>query len=154
PEVSMAVNPTNPQNIVVAEVPPTDPDAPCDAFFTTDGGSTWNLVKLDSGVDGVANLMQRSDASVPFDSKPRVYVAYLASASDFSYMIVDTSTDGGATYSSANVTKDPAPADFNDKELLGTAPAPGNPSQQNVYLAWVHFTPQDSTIVISGSEDG
>jgi Domain of unknown function (DUF4214) len=165
-EISMAVNPLNPLNMVVTSEDINVFPNHADTWYTLNGGKTWTLVRLD-GVDGItgANVL-RSDPTVAFDSLGRVYVGYLILSDDSSdtsgtsYMFVAHSTDGGKTYKGSFVVADNRSGNVtNDKELLATGPAPGNPSQVNVYLAWVRFdnlgeNNQTSKIEISGSVDG
>jgi hypothetical protein len=160
-EIAMAVDPTNPQHMVIGATVPSDVTQ-FDTYYTTNGGSTWIRVPLGMGVDGIngANTL-RSDPSVAIDANGRIYVAYLVMGqTGDSFMVVLHSTDGGKSYASTSVIRTPPTgptAAFNDKEILAVGPAPGNPSQQNVYLAWVRFgtmLTNFADIVISGSTDG
>lgn len=160
-EISIAVNPTNPNNIVIGTN--TLNDLPLDTFFTFDGGVTWSRFRFDATVDRFAGIfVQRSDPSVVFDANGRLYVAYLLSSTpgdapaDRTNLVVARSTTGGRSYEVSFAVDESAQggAVNNDKELLAVGPAPGNPAQQNVYLAWTRFAPGNNRIVVAGSVDG
>ena len=52
-EVSIAINPTNPQNMVIVGHSPGA--GAMNTFFTQNGGQTWTLVALGQAQDGQAN---------------------------------------------------------------------------------------------------
>ncbi len=160
-ETAIAVNPTNANNIVIATTVLND--LAVDTFYTFDGGQTWIRKRIDSLADGFGGLfVLRGDVTLAFDTAGRLYFAYLLSSSvgdtppDITAMVVMRSTDGGQTYQQSFATRESGVggAVLNDKELITVGPAPGNPAQQNVYLAWVRFSGIGQQIMIAGSVDG
>jgi len=159
-EVSIDVNPTDPDNLVIAGH--DDQLATMNTFFTTDGGATWTTVLLDDADDGFDSNF-RFDPSVAFDDDGNVYVAYGVrhGSPTVTTLVVATSTDGGASYSQfaavatdVNVRSLPG----NDKWHLATGPDPGVVDRQNVYLAWTRNIEDepfrtDQRIVVSSSTD-
>lgn len=142
-EVGIDVNPTNPDNQVIAGHSPSFQTL--NTFYTMDGGHTWTLVALGSAEDGKTSAF-RFDPSVAFDADGNVYVAYGArvdtgGGNSDTVVIVAKSTDGGQTYSNfAYASTAPNnPAGFtlpgSDKWQLATGPDPEDPGQQNIYLA-------------------
>ncbi len=88
-EVSIAVNPVNPQNIVAAS-------NINNYYYTTDGGSTWshgNIVSNEYGVWG--------DPCIIFDLKGNSYYIHLARPTRADWLdriVCQKSTDWGATW--------------------------------------------------------
>jgi hypothetical protein len=109
---SIAVNPTNPRNLIAVT---TNAVAGTEAYFSFDGGVTWNRRVLGGG--GVPD--------VTFDALGRAYVSFI---SPLIGPAVARSSDGGNSYAVlAGITESLA--------AIATGPAPGNPTQQNVYVA-------------------
>jgi hypothetical protein len=146
-EVSIAINPTNPNNLIATSLigakvgGPTRTNA---TYVTTDGGKTWKtsltenpkgLVQGDDAIafssDGVAH-----HSFISFDGirtqRPRRAVTGI---------IVTSSKDGGQTWSP------PVPAiehinsvtPFEDKPYVVTDNVTGSPHKNNVYMAWTRF---------------
>src|ERR1700704_6170911 len=146
-EVSIAINPRNPDNIVGASFQmgrPPKPRAGSYNYVTMDGGKTWKTVPAaDPG-----NLTQGDDA-LAFSSDGRVYHAHLSFEGirvstpkrAESGIIIDASADGGNTW------HEPVPAinhinsvtPFEDKPGIVVDNAAGSPYKGNVYLAWTRF---------------
>jgi len=159
-EVSIDVNPTNPLNQVIVGHAPGF--ATMNTFYTTNGGATWTLVALGNAQDGLTSTF-RFDPTVAFDDNGNVYAAYGARILTPTRIavVVCRSTDGGQTYpqcTTVATTNDIGGLAGNDKWHLATGPAPGNPAQQNVYIAWTQnvteTTGTDQRIVVSRSVDG
>jgi len=157
-EVSIDVNPSDPQNMVIA-----GHDGGLDTmntFFTSDGGLTWSTVRIDDGDDGITSTM-RFDPSVAFDADGNVYVAYGAKFGSPSQtsLVVATSTDGGQNYTQfvTLATNTDIGPPGNDKWHLATGPDPSDSSQENVYIAWTQNIKENSStdqrIVVSVSTD-
>ncbi len=148
-EVTIAINPLNPANLVAgANI--------AYYFFSTDSGQTWNWGNLTSGY-GVWG-----DPCVRFDANGHAFFAHLSyppSGYWLDRIVVQTSTDGGATWSNgAGVGLNPPKQQ--DKEWLAidfTSSAYHN----TIYMSWTEFdnygssNPQDSTrILCAHSTDG
>ena len=132
-EVSIDVNPTDPDNLVVAGHEPGTFEN-MNTFFTTDGGDTWTEVNLGDGQDGLGSNF-RFDPAVVFDSAGNVFVAYgakIAGATTTTTLVVARSTDGGATYTNfaqLSDVADPSPPDGglpgNDKWMMAAGSCTG-----------------------------
>jgi hypothetical protein len=151
-EVSIATNPTDPLNMVVVGHGPAF--TTMSAFSTTDGGETWTLVSFGAAQDGLASCV-RADPTVAYDANGVVYIGYFTfqCASGTRTLIVARSNDGGQTYpqiTSAVVD----PTDLLDKEIIGTGPDPGDPTQQNVYIAYRLDVGSDVQLHVTASYDG
>jgi PKD repeat protein len=169
-EVSIDVNPTNPNNHVIVGHLLDNSSSPSrsrmNTFYTFDAGATWTRVELGVTDDGFVNTEypDRFDPSIAFDDHGNLYVAYGVTSTGppkQSTIIVAKSIDGGQTYTQiTHVTTDPFVGVYpgNDKFHLATGPDPINPSQQNVYIAWTQFGQEgddiDEWIAVSGSTDG
>ncbi len=135
-EVSIDVNPTNPDNLVIVGHEPGGFEN-MNTFFTTDGGDTWTERNLGDAQDGLASNF-RFDPAVVFDSVGNVYAAYGARVGTSTTLVVARSTDGGATYTNfaqlaTNLDVGPP---GNDKWMMATGPAPGDPASRRIYIAW------------------
>jgi hypothetical protein len=146
-EVTIAINPRNPDNLVGASFQMGRPPRArfgSYTYVTMDGGKTWKTIPTSD-----ANNLTQGDDVVAFSSDGVVYHAHLSfvgirvqrPARAESGMIVDTSRDGGLTWS------DPVPAinhvnsvtPFEDKPGIIVDNVGGSPHKGNVYLAWTRF---------------
>ncbi|MBE0645799.1 MAG: exo-alpha-sialidase [Bacteroidetes bacterium] len=145
-EVSIAINPLDPDNIVAG--------ANLSYYFASfDGGKTWTQGELPGGTWG--------DPAVLFDKTGRAYIANLVYGWDA--IIVRHSDDGGLTWSDAvklfGPSSDSAKAgslfrsSLQDKEFLATDLTDG-PYSGNIYASWTDFTkygsndPRDSSVIV------
>lgn len=145
-EVSIAINPTNPDNIIAgANIRYY--------FYSFDGGETWTQRTLPSGTWG--------DPSVVFDKTGRAYIGNLVYGWDA--IIVRHSDDGGKTWSEPvklyGPSSDSAKAgsfynsSLQDKEWLAVDLTDG-PYSGNIYAGWTDFSkygstnPKDSSLIV------
>ncbi len=148
-EVSIAINPLNPANLVAgANI--------AYYFFSDDSGHTWNAGMLNS------SLGVWGDPCVRFDASGNAYFAHLSYPSNGYWLdriVVQKSTDGGATWSNgAGVGLNPPKQQ--DKEWLAVD-FTSSPYHNFIYMSWTEFdnygstSPQDSSrILFSRSTDG
>ncbi|MCX7418660.1 MAG: Ig-like domain-containing protein [Planctomycetia bacterium] len=136
-EVHIAVNPTNPQNVVaVANGGTADPSAQFIAN-STDGGTTWTIRPLSFGQDtiGTAANSDRFDAAVAFDRFGNLHLTYMArtsTAGDAAIMYA-ISSDGGTTFT----TRILAPLSATvDKPWIATGPDAANAANEAVYVTY------------------
>lgn len=91
-EVALAVNPTNPKNVVVLS------NTESNGLFagvSNDGGATWATRIVATGSDGIAAAC--CDPSLAFDNFGNLFVGYLNAAT--TAVVVTISKDGGASFS-------------------------------------------------------
>jgi hypothetical protein len=149
-EVTIAINPTNPMNLVAG--------ANIDYYYySTDGGLTWQQGQLSS------SLGVWGDPCVAFDADGNAYYAHLSwplqVIDDFlDRIVVQKSTNGGTTWSDGVGVGLNHPKD-QDKEWL-VADLTNSSYRSNLYLGWTEFDkldsadPADSTrILFSRSTD-
>jgi len=142
-ETTIAVNPTNPRNIVGAAIEIVRP--PGGGFgsilshphVSFDGGKTWSTYDLDYG-PGVAT----ADPSVAFDAAGTVYLATNRSGVK-SGIAVAHSTDGGRTWSTpVTIINTPSERVFNDHPQLAAF------GSGNVIVTWIkEFFGPDGVLV-------
>lgn len=146
-EVSIAINPNNPDNIVAASFQTGRPPralAGSYNYVSMDGGNTWktipvtdpkNLVQGDDvvafGRDGIAYHAHLSFDGIRVARPPRAENG----------MIVNVSKDGGLTWTDGTpaVNHINTVIPFEDKPGLVVDNAPASRLQGNVYLAWTRF---------------
>jgi hypothetical protein len=153
-EVSIDINPTNPNNLVV--ISHSGNLQTMQTFYSFDKGQTWTNVNLGNAFDGITSTL-RFDPTVAFDADGNVYVAYGVDDGNKTAVIVGRSGDGGQTYTATKVAETSNPTGLlkgNDKWILATGPDPVDASKQNVYIAWTQNTGTEQKIVLSGSKDG
>jgi len=146
-EVSIAINPKNPDNMIAASFQigrPPKPRAGSSNYVTFDGGKTWKTVPTPNA----SNLVQGDDVVV-FSSDGIAYHAHLSfdgirvarPVRAENGMIVNVSKDGGNTWTdgTAAVNHINTVIPFEDKPGMVVDNAPASGSKGNVYLAWTRF---------------
>lgn len=136
-EPSIAVNPTNPLDIVVAA---KDERAGVNTkhvwiYTSTDGGVTWinqqfPLVQPPASYD--------SDPVVNFSDDGIVYVTDLPYSGSNIGIQMAQSTDGGITFAPAVMV---IPNSYTDKEWTGIDNNPASPYYHRMYVTWTNFGP-------------
>lgn len=143
----IAINPANPNNIVIVSQSGDNGGAQLPFSRSTDGGKTWSTTLVGSQ-DGLNASNPRPDAHVAFDSFGNLYLTYLVAASvNETRVVVLRSTDGGASFSSlgaavSGTTFDP------DAPWITTGPDAGNAALQHVWISFTDY--QSGRVMISG----
>jgi hypothetical protein len=146
-EVSIAINPTNPLNMIgtshfsgkVGGATRTNA-----AYVTTDGGKTW-ITQVTKNPKG---LVQGDDA-ITFNSEGVAHHSFIAfdgirtqrPKRAVTGIMVTSSNDGGQTWSESvpaiELINSVTP--FEDKPYVVTDNVAGSPNKNNLYLAWTRF---------------
>ena len=165
-EVSIAINPADPLNVVaVSLVTGLEVRSTNLSFFSRDGGLTWSsrlALNPERKVQG--------DDAVAFNRKGRAFRSYISfrglrqdSPNPSNGIFVSSSTDGGENWTDPVSVVDHrnTVSPFEDKPYLATDPRSEPPYPDRLYLAWTRFDhygsedPQDrSHIYASRSGDG
>ena len=168
-EVSVAINPTDPDNVVVVSLgggPPGGPRTTNFAYASRDGGRSWTTI-LHPNPQG----RTQGDDAVTFDARGRAFHSYISfegiriqrPARAWNGIFVTRSDDGGFTWNDPVTVVDHINTvkPFEDKPWLVTDNVQDSPHRGNVYVAWTRFdvygsrNPNDSTqILFSRSVDG
>jgi hypothetical protein len=174
-ETSVAVNPTNPKNIVASQNDYHGGDATCGADFSLDGGRHWGsrLAPAHFTAPGFTAPRHYWDASgdtaVAFDSGGEAYLACepfdrgpgVGDGGDFaSGLYVFRSGDGGASWSSpGSIVRqvdgtDPTLA-LIDKDYMAIDSNRSSPYADRIYLSWSFYTQAQTAdpIYVAYSED-
>ena len=146
-EVSIAINPKNPDNMIAASFQTGRPPKPRSGsynYVTFDGGKTWKTVPTPNPT----NLVQGDDV-LAFSSDGVAYHVHLSfdgirlarPVRAENGMIVNVSKDGGNTWTNgtAAVNHVNTVTPFEDKPGLVVDNAPGSRFKGHVYLAWTRF---------------
>ena len=126
-EPQVAVNPTNPANIIGVYQQDRWNDGGARGLVTSrssNGGTSWarNFAAFSACSGGAAEYLRATDPWVSFDAAGRAYQISLSIDSadlGLSAVLTSTSTNGGATWSAPEtVQRDTNPVNFNDKESI------------------------------------
>jgi hypothetical protein len=147
-EPYVAVNPTNPKNIVTAWI--DHPFAANVASVSFDGGKTWQNVPIPVSQYEGGPYSGAGDPWVSFAPNGDLYAS-----SGFATIAVNKSTDGGLTWSQPiQLVTDPDPSRTEDKPSITADPT--NPNY--VYATWVRFDKffnnSDSTMFARSTDGG
>jgi Ca2+-binding RTX toxin-like protein len=147
-EVDIAVNPTNPQNVVVVANGGTSDASAQFIANSMDGGATWTIRTLSFGQDtiGTANS-DRFDAAVAFDRFGNLHLTYMARTLNNNDVAIlyGTSADGGTTIATRILA--PLGTGF-DKPWIATGPDAANPLNEAVFVT---YRENASSMVIQGA---
>ncbi len=135
-EAQVAINPTDPNNVVSVSFTDVNHGAAVTIRRSFDGGHAWSVMSWGSDQDGFG-VTPRPDARVAFDAYGNLYVAYTVAVSRTQInVVVIRSTDGGASFfglasavGSPNI--DP------DAPWLTTGQSSAKKSRQAI---WISFT--------------
>lgn len=156
-EPGVAVNPSNPQQVVAVF------QDNAHAAYSHDGGKTWQVAE---GVDA-KNYRVSGDVSTVFDNQGHAFVCYIAfdKLGTFNYwahgatrngIFVRRSLDGGKTWEANHiaVAEQPTAAGipFEDKPYL-VADNSKSKFAGNLYVGWTRWRLTDSQMVVSRSTD-
>ena len=152
-EVSVAVNPQNPDNIVAVFINYTGKGSGVSNFsyVSEDGGNTWAKIKTPNPEKRI-----QGDDAVAFGLKGNVYHSYLSftgledpadTVMNTSGIYVSSSDNGGKSWYRRAVVVDHlnTNAPMEDKPYIVSDNSPESPYKNNVYLAWTHFDKYGST---------
>ncbi|HEX5498279.1 MAG TPA: sialidase family protein, partial [Thermomicrobiales bacterium] len=163
-EPSIAVDPTDPQHLVMGTIDYNFPSM--SVYVSFDGGQTWEGPKQVPYFR--EDFSAAGDPGIAFDRAGNVYLSSislgaepfriggLVSEADISSMVVNVSTDGGLTWSDAisaarsSVETTPETDDtgrqrgdiameFLDKPWMTVGPNPDDPGRDTIYLAYTDF---------------
>ncbi len=164
-EVSVAINPTNPDHLVAVSIQYGKPGTTNFSYASTDGGRTWKQADLPNP----RKLVQGDDV-VTFTADGlavRTYIAFRGNrgerpAQADSGILIRTSRDGltwGAPAAAVEHINTSRP--FEDKPWIKADTVKGSQHRGNLYVAWTKFDvygskkPEDkSHIYFSRSKDG
>jgi hypothetical protein len=174
-EEMIAINPTNPKNLIAGQNDSRIGFNHCGYDFSFDGGKTWGdmvppfwqFLMADGHTADAC-----SDPTATFDADGNAYIAGLLFdvASPASAFVVAKSNAplGGSFYHTPAalsfqeyrnaplgvVASDNDPAIFHDKEFIVADASQTSPKKNNVYATWTRFTATNSPIYFSQSTNG
>jgi uncharacterized repeat protein (TIGR01451 family) len=132
-ETTIAVNPTNPRNLVAGSITYETGTGQCAAYSSMDRGKTWTQQVLPNAPPFTAS----GDPVVAFDANGTAYFLCMnlfPSGSAFRTQYVLRSTDGGQSWG-APVLALGSPSTDDDKGTMAVDDHPGSPFTGNVYVA-------------------
>jgi len=158
-ETSIAVDPSNPANLVAGANDYRYGDSDAGVAYSFDGGATW----VPNTLAGVHPSHGKYDAQgdpaiVPYRNGV-FYYAFIdfSRSNDENRLAVAKTTDGGVTWPTLGVIIDHSGSgshDFEDKEYIAVDNT-GGTHDGNVYVTWTRFPDVGSTgIMFSRSVDG
>lgn len=133
-ETTIAINPTNPRNLVAGSITYETGDGQCAAYSSTDRGKTW----MHQVLPNAPNFNDGGDPSVAFDANGTAYYLCMddhgttGGTPNGRTQYMWRSTDGGQNWVGP-VLAIGSPATFDDKGHLAVDARPGSPYLGNVY---------------------
>jgi hypothetical protein len=155
-EPAIAVNPSNPQQLVVAW------QVNASAAYSTDGGQTWTAAEGTAPADYHIS----GDVSLAFDASGHALLCYIAfdklgttnywaHGATRNGIFVRRSLDGGKTWekdASTVIAHNSIPnSPFEDKPWIVADTA--GPHRGNIYVGWTQFTLSETNLLFSRSTD-
>jgi hypothetical protein len=148
-EMTVAINPTNPLNVVGFSHDYNSNFDKIQVFYSFNGGTTWTRKVISDADDGLASNF-RFDPTVKFDANGNLFIGYCASVPGSYKLVVGKSTDGGVTFPNSDF-RQVYTSSFVDKPYLGTGPAGPGSSEQAMFITWDQ---SDASLGVVGSKDG
>jgi hypothetical protein len=150
-EPQIAINPTNPNNVVL--VSQTDIGGGGTVIVVSrsfDGGQTWSDLYWGSQ-DGYGST-NRPDARVAFDPYGNLYMAYMVASGSNTNIVVARSVDGGGSFYATSVAVNGAKFDP-DSPWLATGNSTAKKSRKAI---WMTFTDYDShrVMIVGATSSG
>src|SRR6476619_163984 len=146
-EVSVAINPKNPDNVIGASFQvgrPPKPSAGSCTYVSMDGGKTWKTVQTAN-----ANNFTQGDDVVVFANEGTAYHAHLSFAGirvarpqrADNAIVINNSRDGGLTWTDGTPTVRHinSVTPFEDKPGVVVDNASNSPNKGHIYVAWTRF---------------
>ncbi|MEA2573494.1 MAG: hypothetical protein QOH93_792 [Chloroflexia bacterium] len=158
-EPTLAVDPTNPDNVLVAAKDWRTGPKQVWYYRSTDGGRTWSDGVVSTGASELPNA---SDPVLAFDANGTAYISFIGyNQNDLTVggIFVARSTNGGQSWDRPKLAAGNDDVTFHDKEWI-TVDRSNNPATRgNVYLSWTLFSSvnprrERGDIVVSRSTDG
>jgi hypothetical protein len=164
-EPTIAVNPRNPNQVIVAfQGMLGAPKRPVDVAYSRDSGRTFALA---AGISG-SDWQVAGDVTLAFDTHGIAYLSYIGAdgfGSDYyaghgaghNAVVVRRSLDGGKTWepNGARVREPPlsATTPFQDMERLFADQWPGSRYAGTLYIGWIEWQLTQSVMLFSRSVD-
>jgi hypothetical protein len=135
-EAEVAINPTNPNNLVIVANNLNNNASQLLISRSTDGGLTWQTSALGGAQDHYSSTTPRVDPHAAFDAFGNLYVAYeVASSSTEIRVVVARSGDGGQTFTATTAVSG---LGLNvDFPMLATGVDATDASRQTVWVAFM-----------------
>jgi hypothetical protein len=142
----IAINPTNPNNIVIVSQSSENGGAQLPFMRSTDGGKTWTTTQV-GWQDGQNLGNPRPDAHVAFDSFGNLYMTYEVASGPQIWVVVLRSTDGGASF--VDIGNAVSGTGFDpDAPWITTGRDAANPALQHIWVSFTDYT--SNRVMISG----
>src|SRR5438874_4025182 len=134
-ETAIGYSPSSPTNLLGgSNVIPTTLPQPQPAYRSTNSGSTW--IANYAPLPAMPPNSYASDPGLAFDTLGKAYYSYIAVGNLQTQLVVSSSTDNGATWSTPVQleTSNNGP----DKPLIAVDTSAG-PTANNIYVAYTNF---------------
>lgn len=138
-EPTIAINPSNPDNVVIAYHDAYGFYFGISVVYSLDGGVSW-LGPIRMPLANSIFDFLLSDPALAADRKGNFYLAYMSFAFINNDLVVAKSSDGGASWKPVvAVSRDPSFAFIYDKPWIAVGPDPTNLDRDIIYLSYTEF---------------
>ncbi len=161
-ETSIAINPSNPKEIVAGSNEILRTRLPMRGYFSSDGGKTWGGVDLPLPPATQSHGLDfGSDPGVAWDTLGNVYYSYIVVFFSKGFagvvgteMAVARSSDGGHAWTSTYFAFQTGGSKFNDKPMITVDTNPASTFFNRVYVAWDAAGGPEGILVSSSADHG
>jgi hypothetical protein len=148
----IAMNPTNPNNLVIVSQSGDNHGALLPLSTSFDGGKTWST-QLVGAQDGFNAGNPRPDGHVAFDSFGNLYLTYMVAASPTEIRLaVLRSTNGGQTFTSLG-TAETGTTYSPDAPWIATGVDAANHAHQHVWISFTDYA-SNRVMIVGGVSTG
>ncbi len=136
----VAINPANPNNVVVLSLDGGTGGSAMTVSRSFDGGATFSTLLVGGTQDGLSTRTVREDPHVAFDAFGNCYIAYVVGVGDNDVRVMcGRSTNGGASFNITTAAGGPGTGVVADGLNMTAGVEASNHARQAVYISYTDY---------------